>query len=103
MRVVKQIKQENIERNEWKIEFSRYNPGCNDESCQEVELDAMAFGGGVALCKHGRGSPTSLSISENIISIFLTAPGKVHIDIEETDAVNRLAWRANAGENEGDM
>lgn len=27
----------------WKKEFSRYNPGCNDESCQEVELDAMAF------------------------------------------------------------
>lgn len=27
----------------WKREFSRYNPGCNDESYQEVELDAMAF------------------------------------------------------------
>lgn len=23
---------------EWKTEFSRYNPGCKDESCQEVEL-----------------------------------------------------------------
>lgn len=28
---------------EWKTEFSRYNPGCKDESCQEIELDAMAF------------------------------------------------------------
>lgn len=27
----------------WKKEFSRYNPRCKDESCQEIELDAMAF------------------------------------------------------------
>lgn len=27
----------------WKTEFSRYNLGYNDESYQEVELDAMAF------------------------------------------------------------
>lgn len=27
----------------WKKEFSRYNPGCKDEFCQEIELDAMAF------------------------------------------------------------